>query len=59
MARQSKSSITDRIGRKHGQLVLGTTSEGIDILKPHGNPTSFTWAQLRDAIAHVRSRPTA
>lgn len=46
-----------RTGRN--TLVLGTTREGIAILKPHGNPTNFTWNELRAAMSSVRDKARA
>lgn len=39
--------------------VLGTTREGIQILKPRGAPTSFTWQQLREAMPAVIEKAPA
>jgi hypothetical protein len=38
-----------------GYKVLGTTKDGVKILKPKGHPTHFTEKELRDAIIVVRS----
>jgi len=38
-----------------GYKVLGTTKDGVKILKPKGRPTHFTEKELRDAIATVRA----
>lgn len=38
--------------------VLGTTREGIQILKPRGAPTSFTWQELREAMPAVIEKAT-
>jgi hypothetical protein len=35
--------------------VLGTTSDGVRILKPKGNATHFTQKELREAVARVQS----
>ena len=39
--------------------VLGTTREGIQILKPRGTPTSFTWQELREAMPAVIEKANA
>lgn len=49
----------DYTNAKKGALVLGTTREGIAILKPHGNPTNFTWTELRAAMSTVRDKASA
>jgi hypothetical protein len=36
-----------------GKPVLGTTKDGVRILKPNGRPTHFTQKELRDAVASV------
>jgi hypothetical protein len=38
-----------------GSKVLGTTFDGVQILKPKFKATHFTNKELRDAIARVRS----
>lgn len=35
-------------------LVLGRTPEGIEVLRPHGNPSNFTWLELRTALSKVK-----
>jgi hypothetical protein len=50
---------TDYTHARKGALVLGTTREGIAILKPHGNPTNFTWKELRAAMSTVRDKARA
>jgi hypothetical protein len=53
-ARNAKS------GRFVGEYkVLGTTKDGVKILKPKGRPTHFTEKELRDAITVVRSAQKA
>jgi hypothetical protein len=42
-----------------GYKVLGTTKDGVRILKPKGQPTHFTEKELRDAITVVRSAQKA
>ncbi len=42
-----------------GHKVLGTTKDGVKILKPKGPPTHFTDKELREAIATVRSSKKA
>jgi hypothetical protein len=42
-----------------GYKVLGTTKDGVKILKPKGRATHFTEKELRDAIAIVRSAQKA
>ena len=42
-----------------GYKVLGTTTDGVKILKPKGHPTHFTEKELRDAITVVRSAQKA
>lgn len=39
-----------------GNRVLATTREGVRILKPRGNPSSFTLQQLREALSDVIER---
>lgn len=41
--------------RAAGTKVLGTTKDGVLILKPKGAPTHFTQKELRDAVATVRA----
>jgi hypothetical protein len=42
-----------------GYKVLGTTKDGVRILKPRGHATHFTDKELRKAIATVRSAQKA
>jgi hypothetical protein len=42
-----------------GYKVLGTTKDGVKILKPKGRATHFTEKELREAIAIVRSAQKA
>ena len=42
-----------------GYKVLGTTKDGVKILKPKGRATHFTDKELREAIATVRSAQKA
>ena len=42
-----------------GYKVLGTTKDGVRILKPKGRATHFTQHELRRAIATVRSTQKA
>jgi hypothetical protein len=42
-----------------GYKVLGTTKDGVKILKPKGRATHFTEKELREAIATVRSAQKA
>jgi len=39
-----------------GEFIIGTTRDGVRILKPKGKATNFTQKELRDAITTVRSR---
>lgn len=39
--------------------VLGTTRDGVNILKPRGRSTHFTPKELRDAILTVKNAKTA
>ncbi len=39
--------------------VLGTTKDGVNILKPRGRSTHFTQKELRDTILSVRSAKLA
>ena len=56
----SKSARDARTGRFIGSYeVLGTTKDGVKILKPKGRATHFTEKELREAIATVRSTPEA
>jgi hypothetical protein len=59
-------SITPKAGRSangersvDGYKVLGTTKDGVRILKPKGHATHFTDKELRKAIATVRSAQKA
>ena len=38
-----------------GPRVLGTTTDGVRILKPKGKATHFTAKELRDAVASARA----
>jgi hypothetical protein len=38
-----------------GTKVLGTTKDGVRILKPKGNATHFTQKELRGAVASARA----
>jgi hypothetical protein len=38
-----------------GAKVLGTTKDGVHILKPKGPATHFTGKELREAVASARS----
>jgi hypothetical protein len=42
-----------------GYKVLGTTKDGVRILKPKGHATHFSEKESRKAIATVRSAPKA
>ena len=56
----SKSARDVRTGRFIGSYeVLGTTKDGVKILKPKGRATHFTEKELREAIATVRSTQKA
>lgn len=54
---------TDRSGKTSKFVgtsrVLGTTKDGVNILKPRGRPTHFTAKELRDAILAARTTKTA
>jgi hypothetical protein len=59
-------SISPKVGRSAnsgrfvgGYKVLGTTKDGVRILKPKGHATHFTDKELRKAIATVRSAQKA
>lgn len=42
-----------------GAKVLGTTKDGVRILKPKGKATHFTQKEIRDAIASARAAKQA
>ncbi|HUZ91759.1 MAG TPA: hypothetical protein VMU78_07650 [Methylocella sp.] len=42
-----------------GKKVLGTTKDGVRILKPKGKATHFTQKELRSAVASVRAAKKA
>lgn len=42
-----------------GKPVLGTTKDGVRILKPNGRATHFTPKELRDAVASVMASKRA
>jgi len=42
-----------------GSRVLGTTKDGVHILKPTGKATHFTPKELRDAVATARAAKRA
>lgn len=57
---QSSMSYGNSIERQtilDGKKVIGTTIEGINILRPAGNPSNFSWQQLREVVAGVLGNP--
>jgi len=61
MAKVSKK--TAQSGKSYkfaaGAKVLGTTKDGVRILKPKGKATHFTQKELRGAVASVRAAKKA
>jgi hypothetical protein len=56
----SRTGRDAKVGRVvGGYKVLGTTKDGVRILKPKGHATHFTDKELRKAIATVRSAQKA
>jgi hypothetical protein len=49
------ASKTSKAASHKGSKVLGTTFDGVRILKPKGKATHFTTGELRRAIAHARA----
>jgi hypothetical protein len=48
------TSRTQRVDKRSGYVVLGTTSDGVRILKPAVRATHFTPAQLKRAVKQIR-----
>jgi hypothetical protein len=46
---------TSKAASSKGSKVLGTTFDGVQILKPKGKATHFTTGELRRAIANARA----
>jgi hypothetical protein len=46
---------TSKLASRKASKVLGTTSDGVRILKPKGRATHFTAPQLEAAISRVRA----
>lgn len=60
MAKPSKITRSSPTGKFVGtSRVLGTTKDGVDILKPRGRSTHFTVKELRAAITSVRASKEA
>lgn len=61
VAKTSKvvSRKASKVGGGKTSKVLGTTSDGVRILKPKGRATHFTAPQLEAAISRVRSARTS
>jgi hypothetical protein len=51
----SKTKISGRYGKLGGSKVLGTTKDGVRILKPKGKATHFTAKELKWAVASARA----
>jgi hypothetical protein len=51
-ALKSRNGTTGKSGRYN---VLGTTKDGVRILKPKGEATHFTRKEVREAVAQVRA----
>ena len=49
------TSKTSKAASPKGSKVLGTTFDGVQILKPKGKATHFTTGELRRAIANARA----
>jgi hypothetical protein len=49
------TSKTSKAASRKGSKVLGTTFDGVRILKPKGKATHFTTGELRRAIANARA----
>jgi hypothetical protein len=47
---------TSKVASRKTSKVLGTTSDGVRILKPKGRATHFTVPQLEAAISRVRAK---
>ena len=56
MTKAPAKAIRDsKSGKSVAGKVLGTTRDGVRILKPRGNATHFTQKELRDAVARARA----
>jgi len=51
----AKTVRDSKSGKSVAGKVLGTTRDGVRILKPRGNATHFTQKELREAVTRVRS----
>ncbi len=49
----SKVTADAKAGKLAGSRVLGTTKDGVRILKPRGRATHFTSKELRTIVARV------
>jgi hypothetical protein len=54
-ASKAGTSKTSKAASRKGSKVLGTTFDGVQILKPKGKATHFTTGELRRAIANARA----
>jgi len=54
-ASKAGTSETSKAASRKGSQVLGTTFDGVQILKPKGKATHFTTGELRRAIANARA----
>jgi hypothetical protein len=52
---KSVSRKTSKVASRKTSKVLGTTSDGVRILKPKSRATHFTVPQLKAAISRVRA----
>lgn len=60
MAKDSKKAgYAGKSGKAVAAKVLGTTKDGVRILKPKGKATHFTAKELQGAIASVRAAKKA
>ena len=51
----AKTVRDSKSGKSVAGKVLGTTRDGVRILKPRGNATHFTQKELREAVNRVRA----
>ena len=57
---QTKASVRAKTAKSSGGAAgLGTTKDGVRILKPRGKATHFSQKELRDAVAAVRAAKQA
>jgi hypothetical protein len=54
-ASKGGASKTSKAASRKGSKVLGTTFDGVQILKPKGKATHFTVRELEAAISRVRA----